>query len=55
MSAVSIRGKVLGYDDKPIFNIKVSVYDDETLLTHGFAGEDGTYVITLPATVWKRS
>jgi post-segregation antitoxin (ccd killing protein) len=50
MEDISIRGKVQEYDDKPIFNIKVSVYDDETLLTHGFTGEDGTYAITLPAT-----
>jgi hypothetical protein len=46
---VSIRGKVQGYDDKPIFNIKVGVYDDRRLLTQGFTGEDGTYAITLPA------
>jgi hypothetical protein len=49
MSTISIRGKVQGYDDKPIFNIKVSVYNDKDLLTHGFTGEDGTYAITLPA------
>jgi hypothetical protein len=48
-SDISIRGKVQGYDDNPIFNIKVSVYDDEALLTHGFTGEDGSYAITLPA------
>ena len=46
---VSIRGKVQGYDDKPIFNIEVGVYDDKHLLTHTFTGEDGTYEITLPA------
>jgi hypothetical protein len=46
---VSIRGKVQGYDDKPIFNIEVGVYDDEHLLTHTFTGEDGAYEITLPA------
>jgi hypothetical protein len=48
---ISIRGKVQGYDDKPIFDIKVSVYDDKALLTQGFTGEDGTYAIALPASM----
>jgi hypothetical protein len=46
---ISIHGKVQGYDDKPIFNIKVSVYDDDSLLTHVFTGEDGTYSVSVPA------
>ena len=28
---ISIRGKVQGYDDKPILNIEVGVYDDKHL------------------------
>jgi hypothetical protein len=41
-------GRVQGYDGKPIFMIKVSVYRDLELIDYSYTDNDGKYTIEVP-------
>ena len=45
---ISIRGQVKGYDQRPIPNIKVTVYREEREMAHVFTDDAGRYSTSVP-------
>ena len=46
---ISVYGQVQDHSGNPIFLIKVSVYRENTLVANDYTGEDGKYLLTMPA------
>ncbi|MGW6666418.1 hypothetical protein [Peribacillus sp. NPDC055009] len=46
---ISISGQVHGYDMMPIYNIKVSVYDNLRYVDHEYTDKDGKYHLSIPS------
>lgn len=44
---ISISGQVRGYDMMPIFNIKVSVYDNLQYVQHDYTDKDGKFHLSI--------
>ncbi|HEK9103638.1 hypothetical protein KFD70_25795 [Bacillus pfraonensis] len=46
---ISISGQVHDYDMQPIYNIKVSVYDNLQYIDHKYTDMDGKYHLSIPS------
>lgn len=46
---ISISGQVQGFDRVPIFNIKVSAYNDRQYVGHVYTNEEGKYQFSIPS------
>jgi hypothetical protein len=48
VNAVTLRGMITEYDDEPLYNASIKVYEDTTLFTTAASGHDGRCKFTLP-------